>query len=122
MSFYLSKILWLIFNPFNFILFLIFLGIVTHLIFNNIFHKLFYFFAVIIFIIAAVMPTGKFMIFKLEKNFHTQTIIPSQIDGILILSGATDPILTKEYNQISLIISAFLMTFLIRIMIRLELY
>ncbi len=102
MSFYLSKILWLIFNPFNIILFLVFFGFICQLIFKNIFHKLFYFFALVVFIIVAVIPTGKFMIYNLEKNFHTSTTIPIQIDGILILSGATSPRLSKEYNQIHL--------------------
>ena len=42
------------------------------------------------------------MIYQLEKKFHTQPVLPKQIDGILILSGATNIILSNEYNQIHL--------------------
>ena len=102
MTFYLSKILWLIINPFNIILFLILFGFVTHIFLKGFYYKLAYCLAFLLFIFSAVFPTGQFLIYQLEKKFHTQTILPSQIDGILILSGATDPVLTKEYNQIQL--------------------
>ena len=103
MMFYLSKIFWLIINPFNIILFLTFCGIVAHHLFpESITYKVIYFLLLMFFIISAVMPTGNFMVFQLEKNFHLQPIIPNQVDGILILAGATNPILSKEYNKINL--------------------
>ena len=102
MSFYLSKILWLIINPLNIILLFIFSGIVVKIIFKNTLHKLFYFVAFIFFIIVAVIPTGEFMFYQLEKKFHTQSVLPSQVNGILILSGATIPQLTHEHNKIHL--------------------
>ena len=102
MSFYLSKVLWSIINPFNILLFFIFFGVLLHILFRNNFHKFFYFIALVIFIIGAVMPTGNFMFFQLEKKFHDKFIFPNKIDGILILSGATNPGLSKEYDQIHL--------------------
>ena len=102
MSFYLSKIIWIILNPFNILLFFIFFGFILSFLSNKNFSKFFYSFALIFFIIIAVMPTGKFMIYKLEKKFHILDSLPYKIDGILILSGATNPVLTREYNQISL--------------------
>ena len=102
MSFYLSKILWLIINPLNIILLFIFSGIVVKIIFKNTLHKLFYFVSFIFFIIVAVIPTGEFMFYQLEKKFHTQSVLPSQVNGILILSGATNPQLTHEHNKIHL--------------------
>ena len=48
------------------------------------------------FIIIAVLPTGEFMIYQLEKNFHTSGTLPNKIDGILILSGGTNHLMTKE--------------------------
>ena len=56
----------------------------------------------VIFFITAVLPTGNFMLYKLEKNFHTKILLPSKIDGILILAGATNLELTYEYNNVSL--------------------
>ena len=102
MSFYFSKILWFILNPLNIILFLIFIGIVVQIAFKNTFFKFFYFTALFLFLIIAVMPTGNFMMYLLEKKFHTQPVLPSQIDGILILSGATNPEMSVEHNQVNL--------------------
>ena len=102
MSFFLSKFLWSIINPFNIILFFIFIGIVLHFFLKNKLYKFCYFIALLIFIFIAIMPTGNLLYFQLEKKFHTTASLPSEIDGILILSGATDPPLTKEYNLIHL--------------------
>ena len=102
MSFYLSKIVWIILNPFNILLISILLGFLLSFLSNKTFSKIIYSLTFIFFIITAVMPTGKFMIYQLEKKFHVLESLPNKIDGILILSGATNPVLTKEYNQISL--------------------
>ena len=100
MSFYLSKILWIIINPFNIFLFFIFSGFIAHFFFRHSFYKLAYFFTIFIFFITAIMPTGRYMFYQLEKKFHSETLLPEKIDGILILAGATNPSLTKEFNQI----------------------
>ena len=102
MSFYLSKIVWIILNPFNILLISILLGFLLSFLSNKTFSKIIYSLTFIFFIITAVMPTGKFMIYQLEKKFHVLEPLPNKINGILILSGATNPVLTKEYNQISL--------------------
>ena len=102
MSFYLSKILWILLNPFNIFLLFICFGYILSFFSNKIFSKIFYSLTFIFFIIIAVMPTGEFMIYQLEKKFHVLKSLPNEIDGIPILSGATQPVLTKEHNQISL--------------------
>ena len=102
MSFYLSKKLWIILNPFNMLLLFIFFGFILSFFSKKIFSKIFYFLSLVFFIIIAVMPTGEYMIYHLEKKFHVMPPLPNKIDGILILSGGTNPVLTKEYNQISL--------------------
>ena len=56
------------------------------------------------------------MIYQLEKKFHVLSPLPNKVDGILILSGATNPVLTKEYNQISLNDSAERLTESIQLM------
>ncbi len=103
MSFYLSKILWFFINPFN-LLILLFILIITLLFFFKK-NKIIYFFLILnifSFIIFAIFPFGNYLIFKLEKNYHSQFDFPNKIDGILILGGATNPYLSKEYNQINL--------------------
>ena len=54
------------------------------------------------FIFFGILPIGSYLNYLLEKDFHDAVILPKKVDGILILSGASNPILTKEYNQVSL--------------------
>ena len=49
-----------------------------------------------------IFPTGKYLIYKLEKNYHNTIILPDKVDGLLILGGATNPFLSDEFNQINL--------------------
>ena len=102
MFFYLSKILWFFFNPFNFLLLLILGGLLSYLFQKKFLSKIFYSLSIIFFIISSVLPTGRFMLYNLEKNFHDQVLLPNQIEGILILSGAIEGILSIEYNTIHL--------------------
>ena len=102
MSFYLSKILWLIVNPFNIFIFTTIFTIFLHFIS---FRKL----SLIIFLINFIFitfisffPIGSYLTYNIEKEFHSNIKIPERVDGILILGGATNPLLFKEYDQISL--------------------
>ncbi len=102
MSFYIAKFFWLILNPFNILIIL------------NTFCVLCFFFnlkkiktlsmlmLVFFFILSCVLPTGKFLLYLLEKNYHKFSEISNleNIDGILILGGSTNPILSSQYNQI----------------------
>ena len=102
MTFYLSKILWLILSPFNIFIFI------------TLFAILLYFFklrrlSLIIFLVnflfialISFVPIGSYLIFKIEKEYHSYIKTPDQVDGILILGGATIPLLYNEYDQISL--------------------
>lgn len=102
MTFLLSKILWILFNPFNLILLLIILASFLMFLKCIFFSKIFYLTALLLFLITGVFPTGAFLMYQLEKNYYNQASLPSKIDGILVLSGATRPYLTKEHNQVSI--------------------
>ena len=102
MTFFLSKFLWHLFNPFNLILFLLILSIVFNFFKFFKFSKIIFYFTFLLFFITGVLPTGSYLLYLLEKNFHNKINLPENINGILILSGATNPFLTKEYGQISL--------------------
>ena len=102
MTFFLSKFLWYLFNPFNLILFLLILSIVFNFFKFFKFSKIIFYFTFLLFFITGVLPTGSYLLYLLEKNFHNKINLPENINGILILSGATNPFLTKEYGQISL--------------------
>ena len=102
MSFYLSKIIWLILNPFNLFIFITLFSISLYF-FNLRRLSLIIFLINFIFIaFISFIPIGSFLIYKIEKEYHSNIKIPEIVDGILILGGATDPLLFKEYDQISL--------------------
>ena len=102
MTFFLSKFLWFLFNPFNCILFLLFLSLVFNFFKFLKFSKIILYFTFLFFFIAGALPTGSYLLYLLEKNYHNKVNLPEKVEGILILSGATSPFLTKEYDQISL--------------------
>ena len=102
MLFYLSKFLWFFLNPFNFFIYCIFLGYIFHKFKTRFLSKFLYFLATFVFIISAILPTGSYLNFLLEKNYSTNNVDKKKIDGILILAGATNPYLFKIHNQISL--------------------
>ena len=102
MTFFLSKLLWYLFNPFNCILLLLILSVIFNFIKFFKFSKIILYFSFLLFFIAGVLPTGSYLLYLLEKNYHNKINLPKNVDGILILSGATNPFLTKEYDQISL--------------------
>jgi len=102
MTFFLSKFLWYLFNPFNFILFLLILAVIFNFLKFYQFSKIILYFTFFLFFITGVLPTGSYLLYLLEKNYHNKINLPENIDGILILSGATNPFLTKEHDQISL--------------------
>tara|TARA_B100000029_G_scaffold511560_1_gene605948 strand:+ start:1783 stop:2562 length:780 start_codon:yes stop_codon:yes gene_type:complete len=106
MHFFLSKFLWYFFNPFSFFIFFLTIGLIFF-----VFKK--YRIALYIFLVSVggiliivVFPLGNFAINLLEKEFHSKIIYPKKIDGILILSGATNPYLSHEHNSIELNASA----------------
>ena len=102
MTFYLSKFLWYLFNPFNCIIFLLILSVILNFLKFLKFSKIILYFAFLLFFITGVLPTGSYLLYLLEKNYHNKINLPEKIDGMIILSGATNPFLTKEYDQIAL--------------------
>ena len=101
MTFFLSKFLWYFFNPFNLIIYLLFLALLFNYFKYFKAKKLIFYLVIIVFFITGIMPTGSYLFYLLEKNYHQEISLPKNIDGILILSGSSDINLTKEYNQVS---------------------
>ena len=102
MTFYLSKFLWYLFNPFNFILYLLILSVILNFFKFLKFSKIILYFTFLLFFITGVLPTGSYLFYLLEKNYHDKINLPEKVDGIIVLSGATNPFLTKEHDQITL--------------------
>ena len=45
------------------------------------------------------MPIGSYLIYNIEKEYHSYIKPPDQVDGILILGGATNALLYNEYDH-----------------------
>lgn len=102
MSFYLSKILWEIFNPLNTIVILFIFSFVSSIINLNLISKFLKILGLLFFIIFGILPTGSYLNYILEKDFFYNNELSSDIKGMVILSGATNPYLTKEHQKVSL--------------------
>ena len=102
MSFYLSKILWLILNPFNIFIFLTLVSIFLYFVKLRRLSLIIFLINFVFIALISFLPIGSFLIYYIEKEYHSYIKLPDQVDGILILGGATNPPLYNEYDQISL--------------------
>lgn len=102
MTFFLSKYLWYVFNPFNCILILFVIGLFFYFIKFSKLSKIAFLLGFISFISLGTLPIGTYLLYLLEKNYHYKVDLPDNVNGVIILSGATSPFLTKEHDQISL--------------------
>ena len=102
MSFYLSKILWLILNPFNIFIFVTLLSIFLYFVKLRRLSLIIFLINFVFIALISFLPIGSYLIYNIEKEYHSYIKPPDQVDGILILGGATNPLLYNEYDQISL--------------------
>ena len=102
MSFYISKIFWLIINPLNVLILLTILNIIFTSLNLRGPRKITLSFLLFFFAIFCFLPTGKILLHTLEKKFHDYSDLSNvdKIDGILIMGGSTNPLLSSYYNQI----------------------
>ena len=99
MSFYLSKIFWLIFNPYSFIIITIIIGLIAYLFKLDKIYKSLFGLVFSVLILISILPIGKYLIHILEEQYYDYKI-PEKIDGIIILGGATDAYLYNDFNQV----------------------
>ena len=102
MSFYLSKMLWLILNPYNIFILSSLFSISLYILSLKRLSIVIFLINFTILLLISIMPIGNYLIYLIEKEFHINTRIPENIDGVLILGGATNAKMFKEYGQISL--------------------
>jgi uncharacterized membrane protein len=68
MFFYLSKVLWSLFSPVNILVILLIVGIFFQLINKKIYKKI-YQINLILFILIVFLPTGTYLLWKLENTY-----------------------------------------------------
>ena len=99
--FLLSKLVWVILSPLNLLIIILFIGFLFQLMKIQLISRFFYLIALLFFIVVGIFPTGKFLLSNLESKYPALNIMPKKIDGILILGGPTNPVLTHIHNQVS---------------------
>ena len=98
--FYLSKLVWMVTTPDN--LLLILLLIVLTLLWRgkNRLAKGILGFVVGILLIIALFPIGEWILYPLEIRFPKNPVLPAKVDGIVVLGGTENAILSTQLNQV----------------------
>jgi uncharacterized SAM-binding protein YcdF (DUF218 family) len=100
--FWISKLAWLIIAPENLFLFL--LLITWILLWRGAYRpaKRLLGFVVIVLMVVALFPIGEWLLYPLEIRFSANPKLPEKIDGIIVLSGPEDAVLSTLWNQVEL--------------------
>ena len=100
--FYLSKLVWMVTTPDN--LLLILLLIVLTLLWRgkNRLAKGILGFVVGILLILALFPIGEWILYPLEIRFPENPVLPQKVDGVIVLGGTENAILSTKWHQVEL--------------------
>ncbi len=102
MFFTASKILWILSQPGNLLLIGLCLGVV--LMATRRWRKAgrrLMGVTVVVGLVVAVLPLGAWLIGPLEDRFPTVTETPARVDGIVVLGGIIDPLVTASRGQVA---------------------
>ncbi len=94
MFFYLSKILWFVFQPGNALLLALCIGLFLLLTRWRRLGRWLVGLSVIVALTLTFVPVGGWMLSSLENRFPVPDAMPDKIDGIVVLGGVIDPRLT----------------------------
>lgn len=98
MAFVLSKILWALAEPGNFLLVLLLAGLVALWAGRVFMARWLLGIAVLALTMIAVLPIGAWMMAPLEQRF-SQPVLMDRVDGIIVLGGAVQPELSRDHGQ-----------------------
>lgn len=59
-------------------------------------------FVTIVLTAVAIFPVGDWLLYPLEMRFPTNPKLPEKVDGIIVLSGSEDAVLSSLWNQVEL--------------------
>jgi uncharacterized SAM-binding protein YcdF (DUF218 family) len=102
MLFIASKLLSIVFEPGNFLLLLLMLGLWRLAATRRRRGMLLVGFAAWAYLLIAVLPLAQWAIAPLENRFPSPRELPAQVDGIVMLGGAVIPSLTLAHGQAAL--------------------
>jgi uncharacterized SAM-binding protein YcdF (DUF218 family) len=89
MSFYLSKIFWVLIQPSNLLLLTMLLAAVTIRFWPRVGRRLLWTSAAIL-LVNTFVPLGQWLMAPIEQRFPERTEFPENVDGIIVLGGGVD--------------------------------
>lgn len=102
MFFYVSKLLSFLLHPGNLIVFLLVIAFLLSWAGRVKFAKYIFMVITLVSVIVSTIPFGNMLGRELEGRFPQPIPLPSEVDGIIVLSGAVHPQLSNEHNQLVL--------------------
>ena len=99
MTFIFGKLLWAVVQPGNLLLLALLGGFLLLLGSRGRRGRILIGLSAIGFLMFAVVPVGPAMLLFLEQRFPRPQMLPDRIDGILVLGGAVDPVLSLAYGE-----------------------
>ena len=90
MFYVLSKLAWLILEPFNFLLLLMVSGLILYRVAHVRSGILIVIFSLLTMLIVSIFPIGHYLLAQLEDRFPKPEVIDAEITGIIVLGGFVD--------------------------------
>ena len=97
--FYLSKILWSLFSPDTFLLYLLCAGVLCVFLHKLKTAKILLLLTAFLFLVIAVLPMGEWLLYPLEKRFPANPELPAKVDGIILLGGTVQAQMSAAWSQ-----------------------
>ncbi len=102
MFFYASKLFWFLVAPGNLLLLLLLTGVLLLWSGRRRWGNAAVSLAALLALVIAVAPAGSWMTVRLEDRFPVPDPMPARVDGVIVLGGAVDPVLSVARGQVSL--------------------
>lgn len=98
LSYFFSKAIRLLISPDFFLVLLLFISFVTYR-YRKFSRGLFA--VVLIFLVTLTFfPVGEWLIYPLESRYKSNPTLPTNVDGVIMLSGGEEVLLSRAWNQI----------------------
>ena len=98
--FYISKIIWLLASPDSLLLILLLFSLTLLFLGKISSAKKLLSVVSLAFILIAFFPLGEWLLHPLESQFKTNPTLPTNVDGIIVLSGSEKAELSHIWNQV----------------------
>ena len=100
--FFLSKLVWMVTAPDSLLLILLLIAWTLLWRGKNRSAKRVLGFVVGILMVVALFPVGEWILYPLEIRFPKNPVLPQKVDGVIVLSGTENAILSTKWNQVEL--------------------